>query len=182
MLTEKEYQNIINENNYHLLGEIPVDDVEYGELINYSRKFIALASPSMGARVDLRFAIALVQIAIREYKEGKYWTYFCQVIGENIPSSRLNYCGKVFAATVNYYGLLYVNREDGNAQMYVENIKLHAVVTNYYMKGFYDFAYSYYEKNLLRQLNDDIEDDLENLSCFMQQTLDENADAIVGVE
>lgn len=182
MLTEKEYGELIKNNQYHLLGEIPVDDVEYEQLLEYSRGFLRNVSPSLGTRVDLRLSITLVQIAIREYKEGKYWSYFCEAIGESVSSNKMNYCGKVFAATAKFYGLLYVNREDSSAQMYVENIKLHSIVTNYYMRGFYDFIYSYYEKNLLRQLTDDIDDDLESLSAFMQTTLEQNADSIVGIE
>lgn len=182
MHTEKDYCELIKDKKYHLLGEISVDDEEYANLIEYTRKFLKIASPSLGARVDLRLAITLVQIAIREYKDGKYWSYFCEVIGEHVSSNKMNFCGKVFAATVDFYGLIYISREESNAQMYVENIKLHSVVTNYYMNGFYDFVYSYYEKNLLRQLGDDIDDDLASLSIFMKTTLDENADSIVGVE
>lgn len=182
MLTEKDYRELLIENKYHLLGEIPVDDDEYKSLIEYTRRYLKAVSPSLGVRVDLRLSITLVQIAIREYKEGKYWSYFCEAIGETISLGKMNFCGKVFAATVGYYGLLYINREESNSQMYVENIKLHSIVTNYYMNGFFDFVYSYYEKNLLRQISDDIEDDLVSLSLFMKKMLDENADSIVGIE
>lgn len=181
MITEKELIERIRENNFKLLGQLYISEDEYKELIIYARMFIKNVSPALGVRVDLRLAVLLVQVAIREYKEGKYWSYFCEVIGELISSSKLNYCGKVFAATAKHYQLLYLDRDD-NSQMYVENIKMHAIVTNFYMEGFWDFLYSYYEKNLFRQLADDISDDLDMLSTFMQNTLDNNSDSFVGEE
>jgi hypothetical protein len=36
---------------------------------------------------------------------------------------------------------------------YTENIKVHAFITNNYMNGYFDFAFSFYEKVLFRQIN-----------------------------
>lgn len=60
------------------------------------------------------------------------------------------------------------------------DIKAHAFITNYYMQGFYDFSYAYYENNLFRQLNSEsIEEDFEDLSSFMETTLKNKNDNIV---
>ena len=182
MISEKELIARIESNALYLLGEVSISEEEYKELIDYSRMFVRNVSPAAGTRVDIRLAITMVQVAIREYKEGRYWSFFCDAIGDSISSSKLNYCGKVFAATVKKYGLIYIDREDGGSQMYVENIKVHAIVTNYYMGGFWEFLSSYYEKNLFRQISDDIDEDLELLSIFMRNTLDDNSDSFVGEE
>lgn len=182
MLSEARIDEIIRDEGVFLLGEIPVTDEEYKELLDYSRIFVRNVSPAMGVRINLRLSLAMVQIAIREYKEGKYWGYFCDAIDEELSTAKTNYCGKVFAATVKKYGLFYVDRESGSSQMYVENIKIHSIVTNFYMDGFWEFLFSYYEKNLFRQITDDLIEDVELLSRFMRQTLNSNSDSIVGEE
>lgn len=182
MISEKYISEQIKENNYSLLGEVTISDEEYVELIEKVKIIAKNMSPATGVRSNIYLALALVQVAIREYKEGRYWTYFCEAIGEEISSSKLNYFGKVFAATVKQYGLLYIDRDENSSQMYVENIKLHSIVTNYYMNGFWEFAYSFYEKNLFRQVSEDMAEDIEMLAVFMRNTLDNNSDSIVGEE
>lgn len=180
MISEKNLINKISENGIHLLGQIDISENEFQELIGYSRIVVRNISPAYGVRCDLRLAVTMVQIAIRDYKEGRYWVYFCDALGEQLSTAKTNHCGKVFVATVKKYGLLYI--DGGNSQMYVENIKMHAIVTNYYMSGFWDFLYSYYEKNLFRQLSDEIDEDIELLSMFMKSTLNDNSDSFVGEE
>lgn len=180
MITEKDILNRIEKNNVKLLGLIDISEEEYKELLSYSKMFIRNVSPSYGVRCDLKLSVTLVQVAIREYKEGKFWTYFCDAIDDKVSLNKMNYCGQVFAKTVKKYNMLYVDY--GDTHMYVENIKLHAIVTNYYMAGMWDFLFSYYEKNLFRQLTEDIEEDLEYLSIFMKQTLESNMDSFVNEE
>lgn len=182
MLSESYLIELIKEKGYYLLGEIPVSDEEYRELLEFSRIYAKNVSPSTGIKMSLRLSLTLVQVALREYKEGKFWGYFCDAIGEQLPASKTNFCGKIFSATVRHFGLLYVDRESSNSQMYVENIKLHALVTNYYMQGFWEFLYSYYEKNMFRQIPENLTEDIELLSEFMRQTLVSNADSFVGEE
>jgi hypothetical protein len=127
---------------------------------------------------DLMLSISLVQIAIRNYKEGKYWRCFQNEIGLDVPVAKLNYIGQIFEKTISKYGLFQIQREENSSHMYVENIKAHAFVTNYYMQGFFDFSYAFYEKNLLRELSENIEDDLKDLSVFMNSTLFYNEDLV----
>lgn len=182
MLSENKIIETIKNNNFNLLGQIQISEEEYKELIDYSKRIIRYMSPSIGARKNVIFSLALVHIAIREYKEGRFWPCFCDVIGEKVSSSKLNYCGKIFAITVKELGLLYVSKEDYSSQMYVENIKMHAMVMNYYMEGFWEFLSSYYEKNLFRQISDDLFEDIELLSEFMKKTLSNNSDSFVEEE
>lgn len=182
MISEKELLNRIKENKVFLLGQVDISEEEYQDLLHYSRRFVFDASPAMGVKTDICLSITLVQVAIREFKEGRYWQYFCDAIDKKISSSKMNYCGKVFAATVKKLGLLYIDNDDASSQMYVENIKAHAIVTNYYMKGFWEFLSSYYEKNLFRQISDDLFEDIDLLSAFMKNTLDSSSDSIIGEE
>ncbi len=169
----------IQKNNIKLLGQIEVSDSEYKELIDLiSVKVSNLYMPTI-PNADLMLSLALVQVAIRRYQDGRFWPCFEEEIGYSVPSTRLNYIGKIFYKTIKQYNLFVPRIDDGDFQ-YVEYIKAHAFVTNYYMQGLYDFSYAYYENNLFRQLNSEsIEEDFEDLSAFMATTLNNKNDNIV---
>ena len=171
-------ENKIRENNYKLLGQISVSEEDYCRLINYAREKVHNMVMATIPRADLMLALTLVQVAIRHYQDGKYWRCFQDEIGEDFSSVKLNYVGQIFSKTLRAYNLLELHREDNSSQMYVENIKAHAFVTNYYMQGFFDFAYAFFENNLFRELSEDLGEDLAALSLFMGTTLSSNRDDV----
>lgn len=177
MISEKDIQIMLSENKYRLLGQIEVSDKDFEELLVYAQNKAAHLYVTAVPRADLLLSVTLVQVAIRYYQEGKYWQCFREALGMDLPSSRLNYIGQIFSRTLRNYGLLEIKREDNSSQMYVENIKAHAFVTNYYMQGFFDFAYAFFENNLFRELSDDLDEDLISLSSFMETTLKNDRDA-----
>lgn len=177
-ITEQMIKQKIEENKYRLLSQVEVSDDDYDTLINYTKSKVKYLYMQVLPKPDLMLSLALVQIAIRYYKEGRYWKCFLEEIDEEISTAKQNYLGQIFSKTLYTYGLFELNRETGDIQMYVENIKAHAFVTNYYMEGFYEFAYAYFENNLFRELSEDIEEDLEDLSAFMGYSLGINKDAI----
>ena len=170
-INENVLKNIINKKGFQLLGQIPITEDEYDELIYHTKIRTKYISVQTKVKSDLMLSVALVQIAIRHYKDGKYWQCFLEAIDEELPSAKLNYIGQIFAHTIQEYGLLELERKHNSSQMYVENIKAHAFVTNYYMQGFFDFAYAFFENNLFRELSDDINDDIASLSQFMKSTI-----------
>ena len=172
--------NIINEfkeNNFYLLYEIEVSDVEYDALITYTRNRIESLDVTIPPREDIPLSITLVQIAVREYKEGNYWGYFDEIF-PNITSSKRNYLAKLFVATLKNNNLFYIEQSDDERTQYVENIKAHSLVPNFYLSGYYDFMFSFYEGNLLRNISEKITDDILSLQEFMQHSLSENGDVI----
>ncbi len=179
MLDNQQIASILKDNNFKLLGQIEISESEYKELIKFvSVKVNNMYMPTI-PNADLILSLALVQIAIRRYQDGRFWPCFEEEIGYSVPSARLNYIGKIFFKTIKQYDLFIPRIDDGDFQ-YVEYIKAHAFVTNSYMQGFYDFSYAYYENNLFRQLNTDtIEEDFEDLSSFMETTLNNKNDNIV---
>jgi len=178
LIREQEIVEQLQHNNYKLLGQISIDDNMYKKLVENAVWKIEHIYMQMRPRPDLVLSLALVQVAARCYKEGTFWRIFNEELGIDISTAKQNYLGQIFIKTVRTYNLFELNREENNTQMFVENIKAHAFVTNYYMSGFYDFAYAYYENNLFRQIPDEIIDDLEDLSVFMSGTLKSNKDAI----
>ena len=179
MLDNNQIATILSENNFKLLGQIDVSENDYKELVAFvGTKVKNLYMPTM-PNADLMLSLALVQVAIRRYQDGRFWPCFEEEIGYNVPSARLNYIGKIFYKTIKQYNLFIPRMDDGDFQ-YVEYIKAHAFITNYYMQGFYDFSYAYYENNLFRQLNSEsIEEDFEDLSSFMETTLKNKNDNII---
>ena len=179
MLSNNQIADILRENNFKLLGQIEISEKDYIELIEFvSAKVKNMYMPTI-PNADLMLSLALVQIAIRRYQDGRFWPCFEEEIGYSVPSARLNYIGKIFYKTIKQYNLFIPRMDDGDFQ-YVEYIKAHAFITNYYMQGFYDFSYAYYENNLFRQLNSEsIEEDFEDLSSFMETTLKNKNDNIV---
>lgn len=179
MLDNNQIANILRENNFKLLGQIEISEKDYKELIEFvGIKIKKMYMPTI-PNADLMLSLALVQVAVRRYQDGRFWPCFEEELGYSVPSARLNYIGKIFFKTIKQYDLFIPRTDDGDFQ-YVEYIKAHAFVTNYYMHGFYDFSYAYYENNLFRQLNSEsIEEDFEDLSSFMETTLKNKNDNII---
>lgn len=177
-IREEEIEKLIKTYNYKLLGEINVSDEYYAQLLENAKWKINHLYMQMVPKEDLVLSLFLVQVAIRQYKEGKFWKVFNEQLELEISAAKQNYLGQIFIRTIQKYNLYELSKEEANIQMYVENIKAHAFVTNYYMKGFFDFANAYYENNLFRQIPEDISGELEDLFAFMQTTLSSNKDAI----
>lgn len=178
-ITETYIKKQIYENEYKLLSQVEVSDEMYSELIAYVSVRVKNLSFTT-VHIDLMLSLGLVQIAIRHYKEGRFWPCFMEEIGEEIPSTKTNFLGQIFYKTIKYYDL-FCPRQDGDGEFqYVEYIKAHAFVTDYYINGFFDFSYAYYENNLFRQLSDDIIEDIEDLSAFMATTLKQKGDTILS--
>ena len=178
-MTAQHIAKLIESNKYKLLGQIVVSDSEYSELIDFVSVKLENLHISTIPSADLMLSLALVQVAIRRYKDGRFWPCFEEEVGYKIPSNKTTYIGSIFDKTVKTYNLFLPPNDDG-PNRYVEHIKAHAFITNYYMQGFYDFSYAYYENNLFRQLNtESIEEDFEDLSSFMATTLTNKNDNIV---
>ena len=178
-MTAQHIAKLIESNKYKLLGQIVVSDSEYSELIDFVSVKLENLHISTIPSADLMLSLALVQVAIRRYKDGRFWPCFEEEVGYKIPSNKTTYIGSIFDKTVKTYNLFLPPNDDG-PNRYVEHIKAHAFITNYYMQGFYDFSYAYYENNLFRQLNSEsIEEDFEDLSSFMETTLKNKNDNII---
>ena len=130
MLSNNQIADILRENNFKLLGQIEISEKDYIELIEFvSAKVKNMYMPTI-PNADLMLSLALVQIAIRRYQDGRFWPCFEEEIGYSVPSARLNYIGKIFYKTIKQYNLFIPRMDDGDFQ-YVEYIKAHALITNY---------------------------------------------------
>lgn len=170
-------QHYITRSETKLLSQIPVSDNEYGELLKYVKSYVLRMYMQTVVPADAIVSVCLVQIAIRTYADGNYWEYFLDEVGLDVSASKRNYIGRIFAATLKKYNLFEIAHESGTKYAYVENIKAHAFVPNNYLSGYFDFLFAFYDRNILRQLPDNIDEDYLEMSEFFANTLHESGDS-----
>lgn len=167
----------IQEKQYRLLCQLPISEEDYTTLLRYTKDTFRNMQTRSIVKPDILLSITLVQIAIRYYCEGRYWPCVTDELGIMIPVTKTYHAARIFLKTLQEYHLLMLPVGSGDTQ-YVENIKAHAFVTDWYIQRFYDFVSAYYENNLFRELASDIQEDFDELSAFMRTTLLNNDDCI----
>ena len=172
-------QSAIQDSGIKLLGQIQISEEEYAELLAYSKDRINNLQIRTTSPCDLYLSVFLVQVAIRRYTDGNYWEYFKEEINNpTLSSAKTNNIGRVFVATLKHYHLFQISRDKYANNAFVENIKAHAYVPNNYLDGYFDFIFAFYEKNLLRQLPDDITEDFIEMSYFFENSLSSSGDSV----
>lgn len=162
----------IKEGKIRLLGQIDISDDEYDELIIILNKYIRNMDMQQRVKSNIYISMALVQIAIRYFKEGRYWDCF-EELGINASSAKKHYLGEIFLETLKEYGLFIIDSDVSYMQI-VENIKAHTFIPNEYMDDYFLFLFSFYDKNLFRQLDDQIENEIEGLKACINENLVRN--------
>ena len=150
-----------------LINQIFVSDDEYEQLLYYVREKVKFTHIQSIIPVDEILSVAMVQIAIRVYSEGNYWDYFDEEVGVEISQGKKYYFAQIFAKTIQKYKLFELEQENQSKYSYVENIKAHAFVPNQYLHNYFDFLFSFYDRNLFRQLTDRIDEDIDDLIGFV---------------
>lgn len=172
------FKEYLRKPDIKLISQIEVSEEEYASLLDYTRDKVKNIQIQQFARPDVYLAITMVHVAIRNYSEGNYWDYFIDEIGFDIPTVRKSQLGKAFVATLREYDLFEVAHEVGSNYAYVENIKAHAFVPNSYISGYLDFVFSFYDRNLSRYIDTNIEEELTEMIDFMGTTLSDKTDKI----
>ena len=166
---------------FELISQIAISDDEYEELLQYVRDKVKNSYVQMLVPSDEVLSVAMVQIAIRVYSEGNYWDYFDEEVGIEISQSKKYYFAQIFAKTIQKYKLFELEQENQSKHSYVENIKAHAFVPNKYLHNYFDFLFSFYDRNLFRQLTDEIDEDIDDLIGFVSESLSRSGD-VVSIE
>ena len=174
-------KNDFNMLRFELLSQITISDLEYEELLRYVRDFAKYSYVQTIVPVDEVLSVAMVQIAIRAYSEGNYWDYFDEEVGVEISQGKKYYFAQIFAKTIQKYKLFELEQENQSKYSYVENIKAHTFVPNQYLHNYFDFLFSFYDRNLFRQLTDEIDEDIDDLIGFVSESLSRSGD-VVSIE
>lgn len=177
----KRIREEFNSSRFELISQIAISDDEYEELLQYVRDKVKNSYVQMLVPSDEVLSVAMVQIAIRVYSEGNYWDYFDEEVGVEISQGKKYYFAQIFAKTIQKNKLFELEQENQSKYSYVENIKAHAFVPNQYLHNYFDFLFSFYDRNLFRQLTDEIDEDIDDLIGFVSESLNRGGD-VVSIE
>lgn len=132
------------------IGDIRINEDEYLQLKEY------LGCIVKGVRTEFEklnrplFAVAVVQVGMRCYRNGNFWPNFFREIGLEAYIKKngiQQFIGDLFVSTL----LLYRKACCGENE-YVSNVLLHTYVSNYYSKSYFDFLYRFYSYDLDRDI------------------------------
>lgn len=174
----KRIKNEFMSSRIELISQISVSDEEYALLLNYVRAKAKAVFVQTIIPIDEILSVAMVQIAIRKYSEGNYWDYFDEEVGVELSQNKKYFFAQIFAKTIQSYKLFELEQGNATKYSYVENIKAHAFVPNFYLHNYFDFLFSFYDRNLFRQLTEDITDELDNLIGYVSESLSKNGDVM----
>ena len=169
MVSIEDIENFIKENNVSLLEQIRVNlnKEEKLELVKYAKRMIPKINK---VTPDLRLSIALVIVAKQIYDQGNFWGKLSEALHiKDIPSN------KTTIKTKKKYNLFEVEKHKKNNE-YVQNILAHCFIPQNYRENFYEFIFSFYDRNLNRCIPENIDEDIQDLKRYMkkiQNTQDE---------
>ena len=129
------------------IGDIQISDEEYEILLEYLPvAYRRIRITSSHEIVDRLFAVALVQIGIRNYN-GRFWSHVSKYIDGGLTAVQQGWIGRSFVKTLSKYNKIHLSADE-----MVNNILMHSFITKYYAEDFFDFLFAYYQKDLDRDL------------------------------
>lgn len=170
-------ENLIKENNISLLGEFQSHEYlskeEQCKLVQYAKHMIPKINK---VTPDLQLSIALVIVAKQIYDQGNFWGKLSEALHMNIPPNKTTIIGQIFLKTIQEYNLFEIEKHKKHNE-YVQNILAHCFVPANYIENFYEFLFSFYDRNLNRCIPENIDEDIQDLKNYMkkmQNTQDED--------
>ena len=100
--TAEEYLEIIRSNQYKLLGEMDVSDEEYEHLKEYFKNRI-IKSSVQSTNADIKISLFLVNVAVREFEDGKYWNMLSEILGVKLTQQNMSRAKDIFIKTIRKY-------------------------------------------------------------------------------
>lgn len=143
------------------IGDIPIDDEEYAELVEYLTAQLGVFSSGMADSIsdDPLLAVALVQIGVRRY-DGGYWGHVGRAVRRNPDRSFQLFLGRSFINTLAAH-----NKHIYDDSKRVRSILFHCFVSDYYSRGLFDILFQYYVRDLERDIN---RNDRERMAALLE--------------
>lgn len=130
------------------IGDINLNDKEYEVLITYMHHAVGLLNMKGVIADEYVFMVAVVQVAIKTYKNGNFWgNFFDEIRHKNSPNLQ-RLIGHVFYDLLEKNDKIKIERNK-----YVQNILLHCYVSDHYAEAYFDFLYKFYSIDLERDLS-----------------------------
>ena len=133
-----------------LIGDIVIDDEEFEILIQYLRSQCRyLLTQCELFECDEMICVALVQIGIRYYSEGKYWPFVSEILkAPQYKDTHFNWLGNSFMDFMRQRGKILAPGKKN-----VANILMHGFVSDQRAGEFFDFLFMFYEIDLRCDIN-----------------------------
>ena len=133
-----------------LIGDIAISDEEFEILMSYFRSQCRyLLTQCELFECDEILCVALVQIGIRYYDDGKYWPFVREIL--NAPQykdSHFNWLGSSFQSFLQRNGKLVIPGKKN-----LSNILMHGFVSDKRANEFFDFLLMFYDIDLRRDIH-----------------------------
>lgn len=130
------------------ISDIKISDEEYELLKAYLHYAVQVVQTRKIIPDKDLYVVAIVQAAIRVYKDGNFWSNFHQEIQVPQRQQYRHAIGDAFYSVLEEYNLIRVAPNE-----YVQNILLHCFISNNYAEGYFDFLYAFYRIDLDRDID-----------------------------
>ncbi|MBR0340895.1 MAG: hypothetical protein IJH64_01320 [Oscillospiraceae bacterium] len=136
-----------------LIGDIAISDEEFDLLIEHMRNvYLVMYKNKHFVHMDAAFCTALVQIGIRYYQRGNYWSHFEKLLDFDFYNmNHRRWINDAFVNTLHRYDRILLSETE-----LVSSVLMHGFVANHYTNDFFDFLFAYYRIDLdrdIRRLN-----------------------------
>lgn len=133
-----------------LIGDIAINDDEFDLLIEHMRNvYLVMYKNKHFVHMDAAFCTALVQIGIRYYQRGNYWSHFEKLMNFDFYNmNHRKWINDAFVNTMKRYDRILLSETE-----LVSSILMHSFVSNNYTDDFFDFLFAYYRIDLDRDIS-----------------------------
>lgn len=133
-----------------LIGDIAINDEEFVLLIEHMRNvYLVMYKNKHFTHIDAAFCTALVQIGMRYYQRGNYWSHFEKLLGFDFYNmNHRKWINEAFVNTLKAYKRILLSETET-----VSSILMHGFVANHYTDDFFDFLFAYYRIDLDRDIS-----------------------------
>lgn len=133
-----------------LIGDIAINDEEFDLLIEHMRNvYLVMYKNRYFVHMDAAFCTALVQIGMRYYQRGNYWSHFEKLLDFDFYNmNHRKWINDAFVNTLRRYDRMLLSETE-----LVSSILMHGFVANHYTDDFFDFLFAYYKIDLDRDIN-----------------------------
>lgn len=154
-----------------LLSEIDLSDDEL-DLLRSDSHVLMTDAISGRRRYDLAIAYLMMDVGMRNYSDGDYWTNFWDEVAIDYRLNDQNALGNFFLDVLRKYDLAIM---ENSGRKYVNNILMHALIpeNQVYRDAFFNFVHRFYRIVLNGKVPDDLDDKLQIMAdVFRQGKLD----------
>lgn len=161
---EKFYKRIEKEfDSKILIGDIPLYESEFSILNSFMKKTLKgiLVNYSLETTHDKVFAYGLVKYASKYYSQNRFWPFFKDEYGFDVPVNKQSLINTAFEKIMKKYNKAYIDFE--TSPRYSQNICMHAFICDNCADQLFDYIFEFWRIDLNRSVENMIDDSGNNI-------------------